>query len=931
MVFRICFERCATIAADAFSTLFSLLFFLIFKSIRFEKGVAMARHKKSFVLFLVLCSFLSVLASRPSFGEGLTVRRIRFAAVPKTNAPPVLDGNLEDPCWQAAAELEPFVLTAGKSGNPALHPTRCRLVYDDTHLYAAFRCAEPNPAAIKAANKQSDSEDIEYDDRVELFLDTNHDHRFYYELAVNPAGAQFDQTCYNRLSGSKTCDMNPAWNCFWRAKTRVGDGEWTAEIAVDVTSFGLEGLEDGTTWGFNAARVRQPDVVKGDELFQKGPTGPAEYSAWSPTQDFIRETISNFHSPIEFGDLVLGTPGFRVKEIRMRSALYAYGPIGNPSLFGWNPLELVVETDGGKSVASEIRTAVEPATQEKWQSSQKAMLVSGQTVQTAYWIPEAQENKIVLQVVDAGTGKQRYRTSYVDTAPPFIEFNLEALYSRALSGSVPVTFRLLADDATRSACKLELAFCDSRMGTTVERVPLEDLTGAAVHNSVFNTQALRVLPGGNYFIHCTLIRKATGKVIAEFRQNLTKFASDLPTDFSAVQRDYSYGGITDQAIRIRFPFPAEFVFWRSGSYIPWWDCDQAAYTNEFVECWGAGNQGCNEPMQDRERRYSRVELLESSPARAVVHWRYALSDPHYRIYRNEWVDEYYVLYPDGVGVRQVNLWPNSSTRHEMYEALLAKPPGVQTEQLFEEAFATLSTLGGESRSNKEFNANKDLYKSFLGKADDFIIEIHFKDRLHPFTAFSFRPDLLPNVTRDHVTVCSRIAGTADRRGHWPASRYQIDGYNTIGLDVPHHGNIGNIQSEVDGGKQPNTWTFLIGVQEKGSGKAVRFASSWLYPGDAVSLDRGVSSGGFDVSQRAYTFRADPSVDGFRARLEKAKQDILNPVFIIENPGRSLGAVRVGGRALEKSAYAEAKDRNGKTVVCIHGSVRNGQTIGFEFN
>ena len=168
--------------------------------------------------------------------------------------------------------------------------------------------------------------------------------------------------------------------------------------------------------------------------------------------------------------------------------------------------------------------------------------------------------------------------------------------------------------------------------------------------------------------------------------------------------------------------------------------EQAAMTNEFVECWGAGNQGCNEPMQDRECRYSKVELIENTPARAVVHWRYALSDPHYNIYRNEWVDEYYVLYPDGVGVRQVNLWPNSNTRHEMFKVLLAKPPMVHTEQMYDDLFATLTNLKGESQSNKEFTGNKKFYKEFLATDTDFIARVHFKDRMHPFTVFSFRDD-----------------------------------------------------------------------------------------------------------------------------------------------------------------------------------------------
>ncbi|MDF9797887.1 hypothetical protein OKW21_003150 [Catalinimonas alkaloidigena] len=60
-------------------------------------------------------------------------------------------------------------------------------------------------------------------------------------------------------------------------------------------------------------------------------------------------------------------------------------------------------------------------------------------------------------------------------------------------------------------------------------------------------------------------------------------------------------------------------------------------------------------IQDRQCKHSQVEVLEQSPALIVVHWRYAVTDAHYKNHHNEWVDEYYFFYPDGLGVRQVNL------------------------------------------------------------------------------------------------------------------------------------------------------------------------------------------------------------------------------------------------------------------------------------
>ncbi len=862
-------------------------------------------------------------------GDNLVHRKIRFTKIPRTVTPPVIDGKLDDVCWQSASVLSDFVLTAGKPGEKSQYPTECYMLYDDTHLYVAFRCVETDLNGMKSTSVQWDDLDILYDDRVELFLDVNHDHRNYFEFAVNPKGVLFDQSGYNRLHGSKTCDMEPRWNGRWQAKTSIGKDAWSAELMVDVTSLGYGTIEDGTTWGVNVARARRPHVNRGDEFFKKKPEGEAEYSAWALVQDYIRETISNFHAPIEFGDMVFGDPEFEVNQISLKSALYAFGPLGVPSTYGWNPLE--IRFDGKKKKKAVLELTVEPETQNSWHATQEILIDPDKTLEVLYWIPEMLENKIIARVLDPKTKKQLYRTSYIELTPPFIEFNLEPLYTRKPKIVEPVQYRVLMDEKTRSSTKVSLEFKERDSGKVVAKTVMDDLFLADDFQPVFKIQRLRALRGGDYAIDCTLLNKQDGNEIAFFRQNLTKFNNSLPETFKVLDGDYSYGGITDHAVRIQYPFGAEFVFWAKASYIPYWDLDQAAMTNEFVENWGGGNQGCCEPMQDRENRYIQVKILESSEARAVIHWRYALSDPHYRIYFNEWVDEYYVLYPDGVGGRQVNLWPNVSTRHESFEVLLAKPPGVQTEQLFDEKFATLTNLLGEGYSNKYLNLNRDFHREFVAKHKEFVVEVHFKDRLHPFTVFSLRDDLLPGVTPAHVAVCARDIGHADRRGHWPASRYQIDGYNTPGLDVPHHGNIGNIQAEVDIKNQPTTWTYLVGVQKEGSEKAQNYAKSWLYPGKFEPQSRKIRSDGFDHAQRAYRFSMNKKAPRCELQFKAEKGSITNPVFLIAHAGYRVSEIHLDDRKLEPQDYKTGKTHDGQIVVYINSTVMDGQLIKVHYS
>lgn len=891
------------------------------------------KDKKRLAQILGLFTVIGILACGSLFGEDEIIRYpIPFVSIPEASTAPVIDGELNDACWKKAAVVSDFILTAGENiKQPATQQTKAYLAYDQNHLYIAFQCFESDISGMKTTSKITDDMDMYYDDRVEVFLDVNHDHRSYFELATNSAGVHFDQMGFNRLDGSKTCDMDISQNAFWRVRTQVKKNQWIAEIVIDMTSLGVEKLGKGSTFGLNLARVRHPDVVKGDEFFKRDAHGAAEYSAWAYVKDTIRETISNFHQPLYFGDMVLGDPGFKIQEIAIRSTTYYYGPNGYPSHYGKNPVTVKAETPKGRGVDVSLNLRVEPPTVTPWESEQKVTFSSSKPIESTYFIPEDLENKIIIQLRDARTGEQLYWTSYTDMAAPFIEFDLEPLYTRNPAQLNPVSFKLLTDNEVLATHKLVLDFADQETEKVFATDEVNDLAKAGEgFTPVFNVEELRALPGGNYVIDSRLVHKRTGDTSVRFKQRLTKFDLELPRGFEVVEGDYSYSGITDYGIAFNYPSGSRYVFWAQASYIPYWDMDQAILTNEFIEAWGGGNQGCCEPMQDRENRYSQVKLLENSPARAVVHWRYALNDPHYKIYYNEWVDEYYTIYPDEALVRQVNLWPNTNTVHEMFEVLVAKPAGTRTEQLYDEEFVTISTLDGKGHSNKYFYPRQEEYRAFLEQSTDFIIETHFKDRQHPYTVFSLTEELMPGVTRKRINAVSRMVGDADRRGHWPASMYQIDGYNIAGYDRPNHGNIGNIQADVDPKRQPTTWTFLIGADEEGSTLKYKKGKSWLYPAELTKLSRGFVSEGYIPHERAYALNSKKGAQTCSFTLAPAEHGMQSPIFLINNPGKSVNLVKLNGAALAASDYAVGKSRDDRIVLFLDVGIDKASEIQIDF-
>ena len=111
--------------------------------------------------------------------------------VPHTAAPPVIDGNLDDPAWSHSAtipQLGPCLGGVGKD-QIALFPTTVRLVWDADYLYVAFECIGDHIDVDSAAKHDSN---LYLHDACEVFLDPVGDGRQYMEFQISPLGQTLD-------------------------------------------------------------------------------------------------------------------------------------------------------------------------------------------------------------------------------------------------------------------------------------------------------------------------------------------------------------------------------------------------------------------------------------------------------------------------------------------------------------------------------------------------------------------------------------------------------------------------------------------------------------------------------------------------------------------------------------------------------------------
>ena len=140
----------------------------------------------------------------------------RVRDLSREQADPILiDGELREEAWTNAPAAAGFVEL--KSPAPVPVQTEFKVVFNDTHLYIALICHEPLVAKLRPDSCPHDSTDVFKTEAVELFIDPEHDHGHYYQIALNAAGSTYDSE-----------GTVPIWDSGVRVSTAIGDRCWTA-------------------------------------------------------------------------------------------------------------------------------------------------------------------------------------------------------------------------------------------------------------------------------------------------------------------------------------------------------------------------------------------------------------------------------------------------------------------------------------------------------------------------------------------------------------------------------------------------------------------------------------------------------------------------------------------------------------------------------
>ena len=341
--------------------------------------------------------------------------------------------------------------------------------------------------------------------------------------------------------------------------------------------------------------------------------------------------------------------------------------------------------------------------------------------------------------------------------------------------------------------------------------------------------------------------------------------------------------------------PVKLVFWRGANYIPalvsengLWMSDQA------VEI--AGPLGsCAEAIVDPQSRYSHVRVIENTAARVVVHWRCAMPRADLVLANedqngwNDWVDEYWTVYPDGVCVRkQVLMTSRVVLGIDFVETIMFNQPGMYPWETVEWNAITVGDLDGNQAEwvwSKEFGSpshRPDWEQVSKALKSTSIQRINLRSQFKPFSIWFPNREAFPWGE-------GKAMFPYDCWNHWPVQQVQSDGINAILPDRPTHTSLNNAFWYLEPDDRPDSYKHkvLYGMTDQPFESLLPLARSWNYPANVI-LDTlsGFTSEGYDKYQRAFVFNClNEGKSGLKITFSASEPSpVVNPSLVIKNWG-----------------------------------------------
>jgi hypothetical protein len=167
-----------------------------------------------------------------------------YTAVAVTGAAPVIDGRLDDACWQQGEWAGDYLQREPFEGAAPSLPTRIKILYDHRNLYVAFRATDPDVARQPRWIGQRD----EFSgDMVGIAFDSYLNRQTAFEFDVTSGGSKIDLVIRNDAS------VDTDWNPIWDVRVATDAEGWTAEYRIPLTQLRYS-RSAAQVWGMHSWR-----------------------------------------------------------------------------------------------------------------------------------------------------------------------------------------------------------------------------------------------------------------------------------------------------------------------------------------------------------------------------------------------------------------------------------------------------------------------------------------------------------------------------------------------------------------------------------------------------------------------------------------------------------------------------------------------------
>ncbi len=282
---------------------------------------------------------------------------------------PVIDGRLNEPCWQSAFSIYPFVDSEGD--RLAKNQSRGYVGYSQDTLYIGIKCEESFTRSIKADVDAHDGR-VWTDDCVEVLIDPENKGHNFFRLIVNARGTMYEARI-SRAGGKMNIDTE--WNPPWSAATFIGDSFWSAEMSIPLKRVWLTKTKN-IEIGMNLCRQRYSNY--------------RESSSWSCT-------FGNVFNPERFGKVLFGE-GLPLEIFPIRSRL------------GNNELKMRVKGGHKSALSGELRLLLPRG---QLLSKTEEIKAEGDNLSFSYKLKETGRRRLIFSLVSSDTGIVYYKSDNI--------------------------------------------------------------------------------------------------------------------------------------------------------------------------------------------------------------------------------------------------------------------------------------------------------------------------------------------------------------------------------------------------------------------------------------------------------------------------------------------------------------------------------------